>query len=257
MARYILLTTAKNVSNKAQEKHFISTKHLKVVGPQLSAHYDDLYDIRTAGTYNYTVGGRSRNELDTIAADRAAEIINQLPSLNSAVRIINPEVSKWIEQRDKILAAGKKKLEESQDLSGPLDINDLDQSMTVAKLQEMIKTREKRRKTLIFELDELGDEGRKLETRINKFLYNGLPGLSDAVVKVLTDYMDRFMGFSTMNRRVSEQVQFGDSEAAMSMLQTFEKDEVTISTDVKAQFDRALETLKLAAKSKKPVKKLG
>jgi hypothetical protein len=53
-----------------------------------------------------------------------------------------------------------------------------------------------------------------------------------------------------MGRRVSEHVKFGNSQAAVELLRTFEKDEVTISEDVAARFRTALEQLKV----KKPAK---
>jgi len=76
-----------------------------------------------------------------------------------------------------------------------------------------------------------------------------LPGLSEAVVKLITQYTDKATAFSALNRRVAEQVQFGDSEAALSMLKSFEKDEATVSSEVREQFDQALEALKAAAKA--------
>jgi hypothetical protein len=153
-----------------------------------------------------------------------------------------------IEKRNKLLAKGKDLLKQAEELAGSLDMDDLDQEMTIASFRAMVKEREKKRAALLSKLDEVGDEGRSLDSRINKFLYDGLPGLSDAVIKVINDYLDRAVGFSAMNRRVGEQVQFGDSEAAMEMLKTFEKDEAKISSDIKAQFDKALDDLKLAAK---------
>jgi hypothetical protein len=107
---------------------------------------------------------------------------------------------------------------------------------------------------LIAKLDEIGKEGQSLDSRINKFLYNGLPGLSDAVIRVVIEYIERYTGFSALNRRVAEQVKFGDSEAAMEMLRTFEKDEVKVSSDIQGQFDAALDALKVAAK-RSPAKK--
>jgi hypothetical protein len=109
---------------------------------------------------------------------------------------------------------------------------------------------------LLTKLDDIGDEGRTLDSKINKFLYDGLPGLSDAVIKVVKEYAERAAGFSALNRRVAEQVQFGDSEAAMEMLKTFEKDEVRISGDVKMQFDKAMEALRLAGKKGLPASRL-
>ena len=252
VARYILIKTAAIVSTKALKRHFISEKHNKQLPENYNYPPNEIYDTGT-NQWGYTnrtsfVGGRAITELDGIAEQRAEEIITQLPRLNDAVRVISPDTAKLIEKRDKLLTKGKELLERTKELSGELDLDDLDQNMTLTTFRYMVKTREKKRVALLNEMDEVGKEGQLLEGRINKFLYEGLPGLSDAVLKVIRDFVDRSTAFSALNRRVSEQVQFGDSEAAMEMLKTFEKDEAKISGDIKAQFDEALQQLKLAAK---------
>jgi hypothetical protein len=251
-ARYILIKTAAHVAYKGKEKHFISDKHLNALPKYWNHTGDELNDKNTTGSYhsNHTIGGRPTPELDLIAVDRAMEIINTLPQLNEAVRIISPEVSAMIEKRSKLLAKGKLLLTEAESLAGHLDMEDFDQNMTIAAFRASIKDREKKRTSLLNKLDDIGAEGGQLDSRINKFLYNGLPGLSEAVIKVISDYVDRAAAFSGLNRRVAEQVQFGDSDAALELLKGFEQDEVKVSTDVKAQFDAALEVLKLAGKKK-------
>ena len=54
-----------------------------------------------------------------------------------------------------------------------------------------------------------------------------------------------------MMRRVSETVLFGDSAGALTMLQTFEKDEVKLEGDIADKFKAAMEKLKSAAKALK------
>jgi hypothetical protein len=98
------------------------------------------------------------------------------------------------------------------------------------------------------QMNELGEDGAKLEDAINKTLYAGLPGLSEAVIQVIQDSIDRYRNFDTMSRRVEEQVRFGDNEAAMNILSNFEKDEVTVSDKVKAEFSEAMNKLKAAVK---------
>jgi hypothetical protein len=251
VARYILIITALKVEARAKAKSFISDKifHAKP-GYFGTAH---LLDGNEGRTYNYTnnskVGGRPTSELDAIATERAEEIIEQLPALNEAVRILSPAVALQIDRRNKLLKQGKDKLVEADKLSGPLDIDDFDQTMTIGAFRTIVKDREKQRAALLTQLDTIGNEGRTLDSKINKFLYDGLPGLSEAVVNVIKEYMDRAAGFDGLNRRVAEQVQFGDSDAAMEMLKSFERDEVKISLSIKVQFDQALDTLRLAAKT--------
>ena len=258
VARFILIATANEVLEKALGRHFISNKHLRRADGLEKNHRDvytaffpeDIYDRTGGNTYHQIVGGRPIDELHTIASARAMEIIDQLPSLNDAVRVISPAVAKQIEERAKLLAKGKLLMEEAEALSGPVDMEELDQDMTLAAFRQAIKDREKSRIKLLNRLDEVGEEGGVLDSKINKFLYDGLPGLSDAVIKVIKDYLERATGFAGLNRRVSEQVQFGDSNAAMEMLKAFEKDEVSVSSDIKAQFDQAMEILRLSVKGK-------
>jgi len=53
-----------------------------------------------------------------------------------------------------------------------------------------------------------------------------------------------------MNRRVNEQINFGDSVTALEILKGFEKDELKISDEIEASFKKAMETLKLAGSKK-------
>lgn len=258
VARYLLIMTAREVAAAATKKHYVSEKHIRDVRDSYQSMPSDVYDIIVGGPlggrYNYNdvdhgIGGRPSSELDKIAEERAKEIIEAMPSLIEAVRILSPEVSKMIDRRAKVLAKGKEVLEQAEEFGGELDMDDLDQSMTIRDFQNLLKDREKKRVALVTQLDELGVEGRDLDSKINKFLYDGLPGLSEAVIKLITQYTDKATAFSALNRRVAEQVQFGDSEAALSMLSSFEKDEAAISSEVRQQFDQALETLKAAAKA--------
>lgn len=255
VTRFILLATAEFVANKAKDRSYISRKHLIKIGALGNSKYDTTVSF---GQYNLCdkkndyrspnmVGGRLVSELEQIATDQAVKIIKQLPGLAATVRILSPETAALIERRSKLLAKGKELLAESEAYSGRLNVNEMDQNMTLAEFSRQVKAREKKRRAIVQQLDEIGVEGRELSSRIDKYLYDGLPGLSEAVIKVVTDYVERATGFSALSRRVAEQVQFGDSESAMAIFKAFEKDEATISDEIKTQFDTALEQLKAAS----------
>ena len=253
-AQYILVKTAQYVAERASKKHFISGKHLT---PAVVAQYKDtgitFYDTAPVDRYyNRTdkdlIGGRTRGELRQIAEDRADAIIDQLPRLADAVRILSPEVATMIVQRDKLVAKGKEIFEKANELAGALDLDSVDQDMSISSFRAAMKAREKKRADYLTQLDEIGEEARSLDSKINKFLYEGLPGLTEAVLTVIREHSERAKGFSGLNRRVAEQVQFGDSEAALEMLKAFEKDEVKISSEIQTQFNQALEALKIAGK---------
>jgi hypothetical protein len=242
----------------AKTKHFISGKHIKAAGLPDHWDYDPLMDrhyIHSASTIErvyahtaYAIGGRSQEELNGIVKENGEQIIRQLPNLTEAVRVINPDIAKLIVRRDSLLEEGKKLLEATKEVSGQIDMADIDQEMTIANFRTAIKEREKKRLALLNEMDEIGREGNTLSDKINKFLYEGLPGLSEAVIKVITDFMDRSTALEGFSRRVSEQVMFGDSDTALELLKSFEKDEVNVSVEIKAQFEEALSKLKLVGK---------
>ena len=119
----------------------------------------------------------------------------------------------------------------------------------------MVKNTEKKRTGLITKINELTEEGLELDSDINKALYSGLPGLSDAVLAAICSMMERAKALSQMGRRVGEQVMFGNSEAALELLRRFESDEVKLSDDVKMELGQAMDKLKLAvATNKKKLK---
>jgi hypothetical protein len=258
VAQYILVSTANIVWNKAYERQFVSNKHQGALENSKIQGKEGLYDY-SGGSYRYSgsscsylVGDRDVKELDAIAKERAEAILESLPPLKKAVEYISPEISKLIEKRDGLIEKGKELFERTKDLSGSLDMDDFPGTMTLAEFQAAAKERDKKRRDLCAKMDDVGKEGLALDKQINKFLYAGLPGLSDAVVNVVNSLYEKALSFSALHRRVTEQVQFGDSEAALQILSSFEKDEVTVSDNIKAQFDRAVEALKNAARKQRP-----
>lgn len=243
VARFLCLQTAYFIGELAQKKQFISQKHRDLI----TGRFENISGLFDRSAYGL-VGGRPEKELKDVAIERAKEVIDKLPSLNSAVRIISPEIADKIEKRNRLLEKGKGIFEKTRELADDLDIDSLDDTMSLGDFKAMVRSREATKSQLLHQLDQIGDDGRALEFQINKFLYNGLPGLSEAVIKVITEYIEKATGLAAMGRRVTEQVQFGDSEAALEILKSFEKDEVKISKEIQAQFDNALEVLKLSAK---------
>ena len=118
--------------------------------------------------------------------------------------------------------------------------------MTIKALRKMVSDREDKRVAILAEMEKLGKEGQELEDIVARRLYKGLPGLSDAIVDVVQQNLDRAIVLDTTARRVEEKVLFGDSEAALGILQVFERDEATVGDAVKAKFSAAMEALKAA-----------
>lgn len=254
VARYILITTAAIVTEKAESRRFISRKHHKDIGKGFLGGYSEpevgrlfhTHALLDKNPHSTTVGGRTIESLHAIASERAETILKSLPPLKKAVEIIDVATADKIRRKEKILEEGQGYKEELDEVCGTVHMATLDQSMTIGDFRKMISERETRRLTLIRKLNALSDESRALEEAIGKALYAGLPGLSDAVIEVVRSYIEQALALEETNRRIEEQVRFGDSDAALAVLRQFERDEAKISTTVANKFKDALEQLKLS-----------
>ena len=274
-ARYLLERTAYKIAVTAENRKFISQKHLRTLYDNKDLRYGNglefnpcrFYDpegneegehLRVYVQREVRVGGRETKDLDAIAEQRAMAVLDELPPLKAAVQIINPETAKLIERKSKLIDQGEKLREEVEVVSEPIIMADEDQTMTLGAFRQMVKDRDKKRRQLLNQLSEIGKEGSELEAVISKKLYAGLPGLSDAVVEVIKSHIDRSTALDEVSRRVEEQVRFGDSAAATSLLSHFEADEAEIGDTVRSQLAEAMEKLKISVKpkaKKKPPKK--
>jgi hypothetical protein len=73
-------------------------------------------------------------------------------------------------------------------------------------------------------------------------------------VEVIKSHIDRSVALDEVSRRVEEQVRFGDSEAAVSLLSHFEQDEVNIGDTIRSQLAEALNKLKISVRGPKKSK---
>lgn len=255
-ARYILVRTAEILFDVATRRRFLSSKHrgsLPKTAPPAHNCRDVVEGELAYQRFKTTAGGRETSELDVIAMARAEALLKSLPPLKSAVQIIDPETAKKIDRRDALLVKGQALLAQIEPLKGTIRLSDYD-DLTVREFRAMVREREKKRAELVSKLDDIGLEGCELEDGINKALYDGLPGLSEAVLEIILDHYEQALALVATTRRMEEQILYGDSENAMEILRHFEKDEVQVSSSVKQKFDNALEKLKLSALKKKKTK---
>ncbi len=242
-AQYVMVRVAAIIAEKAKERYFIGQRTFSDLfsepHPQVSQKYDDK-------TGDYRVAGRTVLELDQIAVDRAKVILDELPSTNKAVSIIDPETSELLQQRDDLLLQLKALREELEEVPTELNMRELPPDTTIADFLKQIDDLEENRESIIKKMGRIGKEGNNLQVIINKRLYKGLPGLSEAVVTVVRQHWERATALAQVTRRVEEKVKFGDSEAAVDLLKGFESDEITVSDSVKNEFKAALEKLNLA-----------
>jgi hypothetical protein len=273
VTRYLLILTAEIVWETAVRRHFISDKHYKAIVKDLVPdrksyqrynNFQDLhgvlYDKRDPYSSSATVGGRDIGALRMIAEQRAQQIINSLPPLAKAVNIIDPETAKKIDRKTKLQKEGDALREQLDEVCGAISLSewaDQNPKGTVREFLDMVETRNQERQKLIKRINIIALEGQRLESEVGKALFAGLPGLSEAVIDVIRNHIEQAVAFEATSRRVEEAVKFGNSEAAVSLLRHFEKDEVKVSDSVKAKFDEALEKLRLAkGRTKKAVKEL-
>lgn len=249
-AQYILKKAALIIIEKAAHRHFIGPRVKADLEKKADAH--GLYEVSRVFHQPTMVGGRDIIDLDIIAAERAKAILNELPAVKDAVKVIDPDTATLMDKRDRLILKLKAIKEALEEL--PTRINMRDPAfadITVKEFLKGIKELEAKRTKLAREMCDIGTDGQALDEVINKKLYNGLPGLSDAVKKVAIQHIERSQALDATTRRVEEKVKFGDDEGATELLRGFERDEVKVSDDIKAEFANAMKKLNLAAGKKK------
>ena len=242
-AVYILEITAYSILRSAYRRKFISKKHLH----ELNIDDDDIRDSYNPRRHHGgKIGDRKVEELNEIADQRAASIIQELPPLRQAVQVIDPDTAAKIERKEKLLKEGKVLAEKFDEMCEIVTLEDLDSKMTLQELKKFIKDRDRKLRDMIARLNEIGREGSTLEDAINKKLYRGLPGLTEAVLDVVRSHFDRAKAMGELARRIGEQVQFGDSDQAMALLKSFEADEIILPEAIKSKISAAVASLKLS-----------
>lgn len=260
-AKYIYFKTADLIIQRAQSKKIISTKHSAKFNETHHWNIRHLFDHDSScnrqsycSCGNGTVGGRVLQELDTLATQRAENILQELPSVRKALSIIQPAIGLKMDRRDVLMKEGQDLTDELDELSKPIRLRDLDPNTKIGEVLEQAEILEGKRDVIAQKLVKIGREGSRLEDEINTALFEGIPELSEAVLKVAHDHHERGIFFDQATRRVEEKVMFGDSKAAMDILQRFEKDEVDVSSTIKAEFSGALERLQLRGGKKRTKK---
>lgn len=249
-AKYILVQTASTLLAIATEKHFVAQKRAGELTEKYghtSGMLQDTYD-GARNCYNSTVGGRAASELNTLATERAESIVEELPPIRDAVAVIDKSTAALMDRRDKLLAKLNKLGPRLEQYSLTIKMSECDQKMPIGDFRKMVALRYKKYRAVAVAMSEIGKEGADIEDTINKKLYMGLPGLDDAVIKVVSNHLDRAQALGQLVRRMGEKVMFGDSKEAMDILKHFEKDEMELSEDIKSKFAEALEKLKVSRK---------
>jgi hypothetical protein len=249
-AKAILLMSATQLINAAKGKHFIGHKVQMALEEDVRTKYHFLSQSET--WHHSTIGGRASSELEAIAEERVAGIVRDLPTTLQAVSILNKDTADKIIEKDKLMDKLNRLKSKLEDMPDEVSMAEMDQKMSIGDFRALVKKMAKDRTEVLVDMRDLAKRAAELDSAISKALYKGLPGLSEAVVSVVTQHLDRASALDAMSRRVSERVLFGDAAEAVDLLKTFENDEVNVSDTVREEFARALEKLSL----KKPSKRL-
>jgi hypothetical protein len=242
----IAVTTATMFRSKACEHNFISAKHTSKI--------DNKYADLEASYVYYRQSGRSNTELQMLAKERAADIYAQLPPLRKAVQLIDAKTTQLIDDSAKL----RKKAQVSADALGELQTEfnmDEYEDMTVKAFKKMVSDTAKKKKQLYETMQECGAQAHRIDARVAKALYAGLPGISEACVGVIEEHLDKARGLLQLVRRVEEKVRYGDSEAACTLLSGFEKDELQVSEDTRTKIKSAMDIIRSKAKEMKAAEK--
>jgi hypothetical protein len=203
---------------------------------------------------------RTDTELSVIATERANIMLDELPSVQAAMKIIQPEVVTWMMKRDVLKADCEKLITQLDDSEETVKMSD-HRDMKVGAFLDMVQAKDKHRQDLVEKLNKFSEQGRAFDEKIHKVLYKGIPGLSDAVMDCVVSLYESATAMTEMNRRVEEKIQYGDSDAAIELLKGFEKDEKTVSVDISARLKNALDHLKVGKTGRRvaqnDTKKLG
>lgn len=260
---YILRHTARELAGRAKEKQFLGIpRYNKLVedcdnfagedaiqGNRRGYGHDDTADLWRK-TYD-----RSQADMDAIVKERVVSLIKNLPSLNAAMLILDPETHAKMLRRDEIREKGQELTDKFSGVSVDVRLSDMDQTMTIAAFRAYMKDLEGRRKAMLEQLEEIGKEGQELERHINKALFKGLPGIGEEIESVVKELYQQSKDMGSTSRSVENTVLYGDCEAALAILESFKNDEKKVSTAIGLRFQNGLELLKLKLAGKKSKKK--
>jgi hypothetical protein len=132
-----------------------------------------------------------------------------------------------------------------------MDINELDEKMTLKQFKKLLRDLEEKKKKLYESIRKLSDELRELDAAVSLKVYGGIPGISELIVKLINENYERINLFTNLGRRVVEHIKFGDSKAALDILDNFKVYEVELKGKIKEEFDTALTNLKIKKTKKK------
>jgi hypothetical protein len=247
-ARFILNVVGNLIIERAARKYFIPR----------SDNYAKQLREKEVGFKRYcNTGVRSDEELRVIAEQKAQAILEELPSSRAAVAVIDKETADLMLEKEKLDAQVIKLSKEFDEMDETVSLSEVPQTWTIAQFRRHITELTEKREAHIKKLKGIVERCQELDGQISKTLYKGLPGLREAVEKVVVAHFEKSTHLGTVCRRICEQIKFGDSKEALSILRSFEENEVAVSEDTRKEFVAALEKLGATKKAIKGTTKKG
>lgn len=254
---YILRNTARELASRAKEKQFLGIpRYNKLVEECMQfagedAIQGDYYNRQNTADLWRKTYDRSQVDLDAMVKERVVSLIKNLPSLNAAMLILDPETHNKMLRRDELREKGQEITDKFAEVSVDVRLSDMDQNMTIGAFRTYMKDLETKRRRMLEELEEIGKEGQDLERHINKALFKGLPGIGEEIESVVKELYQQSKDMGSTSRSVENTVLYGDCEAALAILESFKSDEQKVSTAIGLRFANGLELLKLKLAGKK------
>jgi len=254
---YILRNTARELASRAKEKQFLGIPRYNKLVEECTqfagedAVQGDYYNRQATSDLWRKTYDRSQVDLDAMVKERVVSLIKNLPSLNAAMLILDPETHNKMLRRDELREKGQEITDKFAEVSVDVRLSDMDQTMTIGAFRAYMKDLESKRRRMLEELEEIGKEGQDLERHINKALFKGLPGIGEEIESVVKELYQQSKDMGSTSRSVENTVLYGDCEAALAILESFKSDEQKVSTAIGLRFQNGLELLKLKLAGKK------
>lgn len=245
-AAEILQMSTRLIVEEASRRSFINSR----VAATLIEKLEEARDGRQVHNLS-----RPHTDLQRVATERASTVIKELPSKFEAWSVLQPEVAEKLKRISAIEAEMRKLSSAFEELPDEIRISDMPGTMTLGEFTKHVNDVRDKRDNILRKLNKLATEGNELNRQVDKALYSGNKELSDAVRKLVTANIEKLVSLAVTTRRVEERVLYGDNEAALQMLQTFEKDELAISQNTVGEFMGVLNNLGIGKAKRKLARK--
>lgn len=243
-AQFVLASSTKLIIEAAEQRYFINSRQALDLGAKV-----EETNYRHSSNY-----GRSYHELQQVAQERAALVIAELPNKHETWEVLKPEVAEKMRKVDEIEKELSKISAKFDTLPTEVRISDMPETMTLKEFKAHVNKIRDTRDDCLKKMNRLAHDGNELNRQIDKELYAGNKDLATALRKLVDVNVTKIKGLSATTRRVEERVLYGDNQAALELLQGFERDELEVTKSVTSEFTGVLDRLGIGKAQRKALK---